>query len=148
MALREEEARNATHEARRLEDELSDARAAVSEAALQRDRQVRERAYQQEQIGELEKRRAEVQSEIEALSARLVGVGEECERLREHDATLQVESEQSSLSLSTAEQAYAEKLATAANAEADIERARTELLTHTAVARKTTRDCLSVGRHA
>jgi chromosome segregation protein len=136
LALREDEARNATHEARRLEDELADARAAVGEAALQRDRQVRERAYQQEQTGELEKRRAEVQAEIEALSARLTGVGAECERLREDDATLRIESEQSSLSLSTAEQAYAEKLATAANAEADIERARTELLTHTAVAER------------
>jgi chromosome segregation protein len=136
LAQREEEARNATHEARRLEDELADARAAVGEAALQRDRQVRERTYQQEQIVELEKRQAEVQAEIEMLSARLIGVGAECGRLREHDATLRLESEQSSLSLSTAEQAYAEKLATAANAEADIERARTELLTHTAVAER------------
>jgi chromosome segregation protein len=136
LAQREEEARNATYEARRLEDELAEARAAVGEAALQRDRQVRERAYQQEQIVELEKRRAEVQAEIETLSARLIGVGAECEQLREHDATLRLESEQSSLSLSTAEQAYAEKLATAANAEADIERARTELLTHTAVAER------------
>jgi chromosome segregation protein len=136
LARREEEARNATHEARRFEDELADARAAVAEAALQRDRQVRERAYQEEQIVELEKRRAEVQVEIETLSARLVSVGAECERLREQDEKLRAESEQSALSLRSAEQAYAEKLATAANAEAEIERARTELLTHTAVAER------------
>jgi len=136
LARREEEARNATHEARRFEDELADARAAVAEAALQRDRQVRERAYQEEQVVELEKRRAEVQLEIETLSARVVSVGAECERLREQDEESRAESEQSALSLHAAEQAYAEKLATAANAEGEIERARTELLTHTAVAER------------
>jgi chromosome segregation protein len=136
LAQREEESRNATHEARRFEDELADARAVVAEAALQRDRQVRERAYQEEQIVELEKRRAEVQAEIETLSARLVRVDAELETLREQDATMREESEASALALSTAEQAYAEKLATAANAEADIERARTDLLTHTAIAER------------
>src|SRR6266516_2040097 len=58
LAEHEKRSQTATQHARALEDELADARAAVAEAALQRDRQVRERAYQEEQVVELEKRRA------------------------------------------------------------------------------------------
>ena len=136
LARREEDARNATREARRLEDELADERAAIAAAALQRDRQVRERAYQQDQIVELEKRRSEVQTEIDTLAARLIGVRMECERLRSQDEASQAESEQSISALRSAEQAYTEKVSMALNAEAQIERARAELLTHTAVAER------------
>jgi hypothetical protein len=52
--------RAATQEARNLEDELSNVRAAAAEAVLQRDRQARECVYQQEQLSEIEKRRGEV----------------------------------------------------------------------------------------
>ncbi len=64
----EEAARNATHEARLTEDNLSAARAAAAEAVLRRDRQARERAYQEEQVVSLDKRKNEVNAEIEALS--------------------------------------------------------------------------------
>src|SRR5438105_57926 len=85
LAQGEDDARNATQQARTLEDELRDTRAAVAEAALQRDRQIRERTYQQQQIVELEKRQAETQQEINALTERLFSVREECETVRVQD---------------------------------------------------------------
>ena len=71
LAEREESSRAATHNARALEDELSQLRAAVADAALQRDRRLRERVYQEAQIESLGSRRAEIEKEIEALSARM-----------------------------------------------------------------------------
>jgi chromosome segregation protein len=136
LARQEEEARNATQEARRLEDSLGQARAEAADAALQRDRQARERVYQQEQVTSLNKRHADVRLEIEALSARLDLIRRETERLSEQDGKLRTESEESALTLQTAEEAYAEKIALAAGAEAEIERARGELLSHTAVAER------------
>src|ERR1051325_2029166 len=59
LSAREEAARSATQEARSLEDELSNARAAAAEAVLRRDRQARECVYQQEQLSEIEKRKGE-----------------------------------------------------------------------------------------
>src|SRR5207253_5189528 len=47
LAEREEISRSATHSARALEDELAHLRAAIAEAALQRDRRIRERVYQE-----------------------------------------------------------------------------------------------------
>ncbi len=133
---REEDARNATQQARRIEDELSDVRAAAAEAVLQRDRQARECLYQQEQFAELEKRKGEVSAEINALASRLALVESECNRLQEDDSRLQVESDESALSLRTAEEGYAERLMAASNAEAEIETARAELLTQTAIAER------------
>ncbi len=136
LAQQEAEARRATQEARRLEDALGQARSAAADAALQRDREARERVYQQEQITSLNKRSADVRSEIEALAARLDLIRSETERLGELDGRLKSESEESAFSLQTAEEAYAEKMALAAGAEAEIERARAELLSHTAVAER------------
>ena len=136
LEKQEESARGATQEARKTEDDLAAARAAAAEAVLRRDRQTRERAYQEEQVGSLEKRKQEVSAEIEALSARLVLVEAECKRLQEDDARLRVEADQSAASLKTAEESYAEKLATASQAEAEIESARADLLKHTAVAER------------
>ena len=136
LERQEEAAREATHGARKTEDDLAAARAAAAEAVLRRDRQVRERAYQEEQVAALEKRNNEVNAEIEALSARLVLVAAECKRLQEDDARLQAEADQSAASLRTAEESYAEKLSIAAQAEAEIESARADLLQHTAVAER------------
>src|SRR5262245_6888944 len=72
MSSREESAKAATQEARNLEDQLTNARAAAAEAVLQRDRQARECLYQQEQLAETEKRKGELTAEIEGLTARLV----------------------------------------------------------------------------
>jgi chromosome segregation protein len=136
LERQEEAARGATQEARKTEDDLAAARAAAAEAVLRRDRQTRERAYQEEQVVALEKRKNEVAAEIEALAERLVLVEAECKRLQEDDARLRVEADESVASLRLAEESYAEKLSTAATAEAEIESARAELLTHTAVAER------------
>ncbi|HZM99289.1 MAG TPA: AAA family ATPase, partial [Pyrinomonadaceae bacterium] len=136
LANREEAARSATQEARTLEDELSNARAAAAEAVLRRDRQARECTYQQEQLSEIEKRRAEVTAEIEALTSRLVLIEAECRRLQHEDARLREESDQSALLLRTAEESYAERLAAANAAEIQIESARSELLSQTAIAER------------
>jgi chromosome segregation protein len=72
LKKREEDARSATQGARKTEDDLAAARAAAAEAVLRRDRQTRERAYQEEQIVSLDKRNSEVGAEIEALFAELL----------------------------------------------------------------------------
>jgi chromosome segregation protein len=136
LERQEEAARSATHEARNTEDDLAAARAAAAEAVLRRDRQSRELSYQEEQVVSLDQRKSEVSAEVEALAARLSLVEAECKRLQEDDARLRLEAEASAESLRSAEESYAEKLATAATAEAEIEYARTELLKHTAVAER------------
>ena len=136
LSKREEAARSATQEARSLEDELSTARAAAAEAVLRRDRQARECVYQQEQLSEIEKRKGEVAAEIEALTSRLVLIEAECRRLQQEDARLREESDRSALLLRAAEESYAERLAAANAAEIEIESARSELLSQTAIAER------------
>ncbi|MEO7970856.1 MAG: chromosome segregation protein SMC [bacterium] len=136
LAKQEADARAATQEARKTEDDLAGARAAAAEAVLRRDRQTRERAYQEEQVISFEKRNREVAAEITALSERLILVESECKRLQEDDSRLRSEADQSAASLSVAEESYAGKLTLAAGAEAEIERARADLLQHTAVAER------------
>jgi chromosome segregation protein len=136
LARQEEDARAATQEARKTEDDLAGSRAAAAEAVLRRDRQTRERAYQEEQVISLEKRNREIDSEITALSERLGLVESECKRLQEDDSRLRSEADQSAASLSVAEESYAGKLTLAAGAEAEIESARADLLQHTAVAER------------
>jgi chromosome segregation protein len=136
LAVREEDARRATQEARTLEESLAEARARAAEAELQRDRRLRERGYQQEQVAELEKRRADVHSEMEGVRARLTSVEAECERLSEQDAEQRAASEASAQRLQSAEASYSQKLVEALGAEALIESARAELLQHTAVAER------------
>lgn len=136
LSQREEAARTATQQARAFEDELSSVRAAAAEAVLQRDRQARECVYQQEQLTEIEKRKGEVTAEIEALTARLVLIEAECHRLQQEDARLREEADRSALSLRTAEETYADKLSAATAAEIEIENARAELLSQTAVAER------------
>jgi chromosome segregation protein len=136
LSKREEAARSATQEARSLEDELSTARAAAAEAVLRRDRQARECVYQHDQLSEIEKRKGEVAAEIEALTSRLVLIEAECGRLQQEDARLRQESDQSALQLRTAEESYAERLAASNAAEIEIESARSELLSQTAIAER------------
>ncbi len=132
LAEREETSRGATQNARALEDELAQVRAAIADAALQRDRRIRERVYQEEQIETLNRRRTEIEKEVDALSQRLVIVEAELERLRQAEAKLSADNEQAVLALRAAEDSHALKLAEVGEAENEIERARAELLTHTA----------------
>jgi len=136
LSQREAAARTATQQARAFEDELSNVRAAAAEAVLQRDRQARECVYQQEQSAEIEKRKGEVTAEIEALTARLILIESECHRLQQEDARLRKEADSSALALRTAEETYAERLAAATSAEGEIETARGELLSQTAIAER------------
>jgi chromosome segregation protein len=136
LAGREESSRAATQNARTLEDKLAQVRAAVADAALQRDRRIRERVYQEEQIENLTKRCAEIEKEIESLSARLVVIDSELERLRQIEAQLASENEQAILALGSAEETHARKLAQVIEAENEIESARAELLRHTAAAER------------
>jgi chromosome segregation protein len=136
LSQREADSHGATQGARDLEDQLAHVRAAVAEAALQRDRRIRERSYQQEQISSLELRRSELQSEIEALNARLVLVETESQRLSELETKLAAENDESALSLLTAEEAYAQRLAEVSLAESEIEETRAQLLTHTAASER------------
>jgi chromosome segregation protein len=136
LAAREEDARRATQEARVVEEELAEARAAAAEAELHRDRRTREQSYRQEQVAALLKRRAEVENEIETVRERLLSVEEECERLRVQDAELRAASEEHALVLQSAEDAYGQRVVEVSLAEAEIERARAELLTHTAVSER------------
>ena len=136
LTQREEAARSATQQARAFEDELAAVRAAAAEAVLQRDRQARECVYQQEQLAGIEKRKGEVSGEIEALTARLVLIEAECHRLQTEDARLREESDRSALSLRTAEETYAERLAASTAAESKIENARGDLLSQTAIAER------------
>ncbi|HEX8559258.1 MAG TPA: hypothetical protein VF668_14225, partial [Pyrinomonadaceae bacterium] len=133
---REEDARRATTEARGREEELSEARAAVSESALRFDRRERERAYQGEQIAALERRLADVRREAETVAARIAAVTAESESLVLKDVQMREASEQSARLLAEAEAAYARRTSEVAEAEAAIESARAELLTHTAAAER------------
>ena len=121
---------------RNLEDQLTTARAAAAEAVLQRDRQARECLYQQEQLTETEKRKSELTAEIEALTARLVLIEAECRRLQDEDSRLRVESDETTLTLRSAEESYANKLQSATHEETQIETARAELLKQTAIAER------------
>src|SRR5262249_41188477 len=99
LGTREEASKFATQNARSLEDELSQVRAAIAEAALQRDRRIRERVYQQEQIEDLTRRHTEIEREIESLGARSVVIDSELERLRAIESQLSSENEQTIQSL-------------------------------------------------
>jgi chromosome segregation protein len=133
---REEEARLAVSESRRREEELAEARAAVSESALLRDRRERERSYQEEQIAALDKRLSEVRREAQDVRARLEAVLGESEALELKDVQMREASEASARQLEEAEASYAARVAEALSAEAAIEAARGELLTHTAASER------------
>lgn len=133
---RGDETRTATAIAREREEELATARAAVADAALRRDRRERERAYREEQAESLEQRIRDIESQVESLHERLANVRAEGETLRAGETRLRDESEQSVESLRSAEADYARLLNEVLDAESQIESARAELLTHTAVAER------------
>jgi chromosome segregation protein len=136
LSAREESSRAATQNARAREDELGQVRAAVADAALQRDRRLRERVYQQEQIESLQQRRIEIEREVEALNSRIVVVDGELERLRAVDTQLSAENDRTVALLRDAEDVHAQKLTSIATGETDIEAARADLLKHTAVSER------------
>lgn len=136
LAEREDASRAATQTARDLEDELAQVRATVAEAALQRDRRIRERVYQEEQIEGLSRRRTEIEREVEALNLRLEVVESELARLRQLETALTAENEQTTAVLRAAEDAHAQRLTEITLGESEIEGARAELMNHTVAAER------------
>lgn len=136
LEAHEEESRRATAAARECEEELAAARASVADAALQRDRRERERAYQHEQANSLERRVSDITGQMEMVRERLATVESERETLRESDAQLRVEADATARDLQAAEAIYARRVAEVQDAETRIEAARAELLTHTAIAER------------
>jgi chromosome segregation protein len=136
LTAREEEARQATQEARDAEEALANLRAAAAEATLKRDRRFREKEYQQAQIGELEERQDEINEEIDALTARRERAALESNRFRAEEETLSRDNQTAAARLQEAENAYRERREAVAGAEKEVEKARAELLNRTAVAER------------
>src|SRR5258706_10942335 len=117
LTARAETSRSATQTARALEDELTQLRAAVADAALQRDRRIRERVYQEEQIETLTRRRTEIEMEAAGLDARLLIAESELARLRQAEAQLSTDNEQAVLALRAAEESHSPKAGEGPHAE-------------------------------
>jgi chromosome segregation protein len=132
LLLREEDARRATQAARTAEDLLAELRAVAAESALQRDRRIREHAFQQQQVKGLEERRAEIEHERTGVSERLALVQSESERLREAEQQQRTADDADALVLQAAEAEYQKRIGEVSRIETEVEAARAELLKHTA----------------
>ena len=128
----EEAFRAATATAREAEENLTEMRRRHSENALTRDRNSREKQYQQEQIENLNQRRAVLQGETESVKQRRELLTAEHKRLKAEESKESGAAEKTELALRQADNDYRAKLAAAAEIETAIEAERAELLRHTA----------------
>ena len=131
VAEKDEAFREATNKARESEENLSQLRAAHSENALERDRNLREQRYQQEQITNLTERSATLKGEIEATEQRLKVFNSEIERLKKDEQTERAEAEKAEISLHEAESKYQIKVKDLRELEGKLETERAELMAHT-----------------
>ena len=131
VAEKDEAFREATNKARESEENLSQLRAAHSENALERDRNLREQRYQQEQITNLTERSATLKSEIEATEQRLKLFNSEIERLKKDEQKERAEAEKAEISLHEAETKYQTKVKDLRELEGKLETERAELMAHT-----------------
>lgn len=132
VAAKDEAFRAATGEARDAEEMLSELRVRHSESALQRDRNLREQRYRQEQIATLDARSAILQSDVAATEERLRLFASEIERLKQDDARESVEAEKAEKALLAAENQYQSKIKELREVESELEAERGALMTHTA----------------
>ncbi|HXG84078.1 MAG TPA: AAA family ATPase [Pyrinomonadaceae bacterium] len=133
---RDESFRETTGKARQAEENLSAVRARHSENALRRDRNRREYGYQKEQIENLEKRSAVLNSEIVATEQRLKLTKTEIERLKFDEQKERGEAEQNEISLREAENKYRVEAGRLREIEVELETERGAVLQHaTAVER-------------
>lgn len=132
VSEKDEEFRTATATARSAEEELSVIRAKHSENALERDRNLREKIYQNEQIEGLRERSSVLKGEIEATEQRLKLLAEEIKRLEKDEGKERDEAGKSERMLREAEDKYREKVEKAREIETVLETERTEVLRHTA----------------
>ncbi len=132
VAAQEEAFREATQNARFVEETLAEIRRRHAENALERDRAEREHRYQAEQIVNLNNRSEAVRGEIDAVEQGLKLIESELERLHKEDAAESAEADASRLILQEAEKQYAVKLDDVQKIEEELETHRTELMKHTA----------------
>ena len=111
VSAKEDEFRNATTEARQLEENLSDIRARHAENLLERDRASREQRYQEEQIANIKQRSAVLQGEIEATNERVKLIKSEIERLSKEEKSERDSAGKAGLALNEVEKKYQAKLA-------------------------------------
>ncbi|CAN5681457.1 chromosome segregation protein SMC [soil metagenome] len=123
--------RQSTNKAREAEENLSHLRAAHSENALQRDRNLREQRYQQEQFANLNVRSATLKDEIEANNGRLKLFKSEIERLKNDEQKERAEAEKAETSLREAESKYQAKVKDLRETETELETERANLMAHT-----------------
>ena len=128
----EEEFRTATGTARETEEELAEIRRRHSENALARDRNLREKQYQQEQIENLNRRAAVLQGETESVNQRRDLLASELKRLKTEETKDSGAAEKTELALKTAEIEYQKKFAVVSEIETRLETERANLLQHTA----------------
>ena len=131
VAEKDEEFREATNKARESEENLSQLRAVHSENALERDRNLREQRYQQEQITNLMERSATLKGEIEATEQRLNLFNSEIERLKKDEQKERAEAEKAETSLHEAESKYQAKVKDLRELEGKLDTERSRLMAHT-----------------
>lgn len=129
---KDEAFREATHKAREAEETLAELRSQHAENALQRDRNSRELVYKQEQLTNLQNRSLLLKGETDSLEQRLKLIKAEAERLNKEEKVQREESEKEEAVLREAEKNYQAKLNELRQIEAETEKYRGELLTHTA----------------
>ncbi len=132
VAAKDEAFREATREARETEENLSIIRAAHSENVLQRDRNLREQRYQQEQIDSLNARSKTLKNEIAATDERRKLLESEIERLQKDERQERAEAEKAEISLREVESAYRKNVTELREIENQLEAERRELTAHTA----------------
>ncbi len=129
---KDEAFREATNEARIAEENLSEIRARHSESALERDRNLREKGYQTEQIENLRNRANVLKGENESTENRLKLLRDEIKRLEKEEKQEREEAGKNELELRKAEDKYTEKLDKLKEIEGAQEKIRAEVLQHTA----------------
>lgn len=132
VSERDEAFRNATVEARRGEENLTEVRAKHAENALNRDRAERERRYQEDQITELRSRTTVLDSEIKVTEERLRLLSNEIERLEKEETKEVAGAEKEQAALLEAEGLYREKIDELRRIERALESERNSHLEHTA----------------
>ncbi len=131
VAEKDEAVREATTNARKAEEDLTEIRARHSEKALERDRNRREKEYKGEQIVNLKQRAATLRGEIEAGEQRFKLLSEELERLKKEEGKERAAAEKTELALREAETKYQAKASELAQIEKELEKIRNEIAQHT-----------------
>ncbi len=132
VAEKDDAFREATKKAREAEENLTELRARHSENALTRDRNLREKRYQEEQIANLIERSANLKNEIESIEQRFKLLKTEIARLKKDEQKEHAEAEKSELDLREAEREYKSKSDELNKIEIELETERAAVLQHTA----------------